>query len=68
MSKENDEFAEWLDYGTQRGWVSEVHDAIKDYMPMSDMEERAYENEDSRVNIPYVRIYGPRYFDSKQIC
>lgn len=68
MNEENKEFNEWLEYGIACGWISEMHDAIKDNLPMSEMEEIAYENGDPRVNIPYVRIYGPRYFDVKKAC
>jgi len=61
MNEENEKFSDWLNFGIEHGWISEVYDATKEEMPLSPMEELAIENEVHQLHIPFVRVYGPRY-------
>ena len=68
MNEENKEFNEWHEYGIACGWISDVYDASKEDLPLTETEKVALENGVGSIYIPFMRLYGPRYFDKTTVC
>lgn len=51
------DFWEWLDYGKNKGWISEISCVVHDFVDLTDEEQEEYENF-YEVCIPVVRLYA----------
>lgn len=54
---ETDDFWEWLDFGTEKGWISKISCVTHDFVEMTDEEAEEYQLTADNC-IPTVRVYG----------
>lgn len=55
-------FAEWLDLGVSKGWVSEGVCAMHDGLPMTE-EEMSYEEDGGDPCLPALRVWTENISD-----